>query len=160
MRSHFETPRSITASPPPAAGSAPGVSDDALLRPMDRHLTALGQRLDTYLAAIVRTLAERGVLTGSPHCTDPARRLIGSIVLDCTALRVAARTPADHRRVGARSLGAVHPDRPVPVNLTWDEQMGWSAGRHHDSIRSSRSYGSVRPITAVPTGRPSLRVLR
>jgi hypothetical protein len=34
----------------------------------------------------------------------------------------------------------VHPNRPAPVIVTWDEDMGWCAGLHHDPSRSSRRY--------------------
>lgn len=106
---------------------------------MARHPSALGRHLDTYLAAVARELQARGVLTGTPQRTDPAGRLLGSIVLDCTALRVAAW--AADPAAGEGSLGAaVHPERPAPVVLTWDEELGWYAGLHHDPSTASRRY--------------------
>lgn len=122
------------------------------------------------------------MLTGSPQRSDPAHRLIGSIVLDCTTLRVDAWRP--DQTAGTQSLGgAIHPERPTPVVATWDEDAGWCVGLHHDSIRSSRRYlhpnllpaaravadfvvglalgqplGAAHPI-ALP-GRPRLRLVR
>ena len=149
----------------------------------DRSPGALGRRLDSYLAAVARELRARGVITGTPQRADPAQRLLGSIVLDCTAVRVAAWTPT----AGDRSIGrAIHPDRPAPVVLTWDEELGWCAGLHHDATRSSRRYlhterlpapdvvaefvvglaldespGSVHPPrTTAPDGHSRLRLIR
>jgi Family of unknown function (DUF6292) len=139
-----------------------------LLRAIDRHPSALGRRLDSYLASVARELRDSGIVTGSPQRSDPAHRLIGSIVLDCTALR----------------LGAGASDRPEPVVVTWDESMGWCVGLHHDPTHSSRRYlhpdllplawavaefvvglalgqplGSAHPIATAEPGRPRLRLV-
>lgn len=106
---------------------------------MDRNLGMLGRHLDAYLAAVAGELRARGVITGTPQRTDPAQRLFGSIVLDCTAVRVAAW--AEDPAVGGGSLGgALYPERPAPVVLTWDEELGWCAGLHHDPTSASRCY--------------------
>lgn len=96
--------------------------------------------LDSYLAAVARELQQRGVITGSPRRTDPPQRPLGSIVLDCTAVRVTAWAPADQRSAGRSLGGAVHPERPAPVIVTWDEDLGWCVGLHHDATRSTRRY--------------------
>lgn len=97
--------------------------------------------LDRYLAAVARALRAHGVITGSPLRTDPAQRLLGSIVLDCTAVRVAARRPGPDLPAGEQSLGgAIHPGGPAPVIVTWDEDSGWCVGLHHDPTHSSRRY--------------------
>lgn len=117
----------------PADAHAPDTS-------IDRHPTALGRRLDTYLGAVTRELRDRGVLTGTPQRTGPEHRLIGSIVLDCTSLRIAARTPTGGP-AGRRYPGAsVHPERPAPVIAIWDEHDGWCVGLHHDPSTASRRY--------------------
>lgn len=185
MTSDTETPRTITA---PASGAASNgdARNNALHSAVGSRTTAVGQRLDIYLAAVARALTERGVITGTPQRTDPAKRLIGSIVLDCTALRVAALTPDEDQplRPGSTDRG-VHPRRPGPVNTTWDEQWGWSVGLHHDPTRSSRRYlhpdllptpaevadfvvglalgyplGSARPITAPAAATTRLHLIR
>ncbi len=123
----------------------------------------------------------QGVITGSPQRSDPAQRLIGSIVIDCTALRLASWTPQNPTATPG-SLGAVvPPERPAPVIVTWDEHTGWCVGMHHDPARSSRRYlhpdllpvptavadfvvglavgrllGAPHPIGAAMTGRPQL----
>lgn len=113
---------------------------DALGDAVQRHSAKLGQHLDRYLAAVARELQDRGVITGTPQRTDPAQRLLGSIVLDCTALRVAAWEPIDHHPTRLSLGGAIHPARPIPVVLTWDESIGWCAGLHHGPTSSSRRY--------------------
>lgn len=156
-----------------------GAPTDLLHKAIDGHSTALGRHLDTYLAAVAHELRDHGVLTGSPQRTDPAHRLIGSIVLDCTALRLAAWTPTDQLPADQQSLAdALHPERPAPVVVTWDEHTGWCVGLHDDPTHSSRRYlhpellarpsavaefvvglalgqqlGSVRPITGTAAGR-------
>jgi hypothetical protein len=136
----------------PSDQPAIGPRADLLEQSIDRHPTAIGRRLDLYLAAAAEALRDRGVLTGSPQRTDAAHRLIGSIVLDCTAVRIAAWSPTAHPDPGRRSLGGVvHPGRPAPVIATWDEQEGWSVGLHEDPGRSSRR---TRPsVPAVGGGR-------
>jgi len=100
-----------------------------------------GEGADRYLAAVARALRAHGVITGSPLRTDPAQRLLGSIVLDCTAVRVAARRPVPDLPAGEQSLGgAIHPGGPAPVIVTWDEDSGWCVGLHHDPTHSSRRY--------------------
>ena len=116
-------------------GATPGRvgGPDPLTAAIGRHPTALGQRLDAYLDAVARELRAVGVITGSPQRTDPSGRLIGSIVIDCTALRdVTAKGPA-------------------PVVITWDEVTGWCAGLHDDSASSSRRYlhVSLLPLAVV-----------
>jgi hypothetical protein len=50
-----------------------GAPTDLLQGALDRHPTALGRHLDTYLAAVARELQSNGVLTGAPQRSDPAR---------------------------------------------------------------------------------------
>ncbi|MBC8090617.1 MAG: hypothetical protein H7Y15_01470 [Pseudonocardia sp.] len=108
---------------------------------IDRHPSTLGRRLTTYLDAVACELRARGVLTGTPQHTDLGHRLIGSIVLDCTTLRIAAWTRSEQQHLGRRSLGAaIHPGRPTPVIATWDEHDGWCVGLHHDPSNASRRY--------------------
>ena len=76
-----------------------------LFQAIDRHPCALVRHLDTYLAAVARELQVSGVLTAAPQHSDPAHLLSSSIVLDCTALRLAAWTPPD-QPAGTWSLGA------------------------------------------------------
>jgi hypothetical protein len=161
-----------------------GAPTDLFHEASDRHPTALGRHLDTYLAAVARELQANGVLTGAPQRSNPAHRLIGSIVLDCTALRLAAWTPEDQIS-GAQSLGhALQPERPAPVLASWDEDTGWCVGLHHAPTHSSRLYlhpdllpsprtvadfvvglalgqilGAAHPITPAGLGRPRLRLL-
>jgi Family of unknown function (DUF6292) len=117
-----------------------GAPTDLFHEAIDRHPTDLGRHLDTYLAAVARELQVNGVLIGAPQRSDPAHRLTGSIVLDTTALRLAAWTSQD-RTDGTESLGgALHPERPAPVVATWDEDTGWCVGLHHDPTHSSRRY--------------------
>jgi hypothetical protein len=66
------------------------------------------RHLDTYLAAVARELQVNGVLTAAPQHSDPAQLLSGSIVLDCTALRLPAWTPPD-QPAGTGSIGRPHP---------------------------------------------------
>jgi Family of unknown function (DUF6292) len=118
----------------------PSGTPTALLQAISRHPSALGRHLDNYLASVARELRDSGVITGAPQRSDPTERLIGSIVLDCTALRLAAWAPHDPT-AGTRSLGgALHPERAAPVVVTWDEATGWCVGLHHDPTHSSRRY--------------------
>jgi hypothetical protein len=104
------------------AGLGGGVHGEAI----DRRSSAVGRHLDVYLAAVVRELHMRGVIAAPPQRTDPAQRLLGSIVLDCSAVGVNAGNTRD--------------DQPVPVVVTWDEYAGWCVGLHHDSTHSTRRY--------------------
>ena len=82
-----------------------------------------------------------GATTRGPQRTDPAQRLVGSIVLDCTTLRIAAWRPSQQGPGVRQSVAdAIHPERPTPVVATWDEHDGWCVGLHHDPDRSSRRY--------------------
>jgi hypothetical protein len=161
-----------------------GAPTDLFHEAIDRHPTALGRHLDHYLAAVARELQANGVLTGAPQRSDAAHRLIGSIVLDATAVRLAAWKPEDHSPA-TRSLGhAIRPERPAPVLATWDEDMGWCVGLHHDPTHSSRRYlhpdllpapravanfvvglalgqalGAAQPIALAGPDRPRLRLL-
>jgi Family of unknown function (DUF6292) len=153
---------------PPPRPSLIGLPTD-LLQAIGRHPSALGRHLDNYLASVARELRDSGVVTGPPQRSDPAERLIGSIVLDCTALRPAASTPGD---------------RPTPVVVTWDETAGWCVGLHHDATHASRRYlhpdvlpaarvvadfvvglalghplGSAHSIAGDEPGRPRLRLV-
>jgi hypothetical protein len=126
----------LTGVPADPSGAPTDLFHDAI----DRHPTALGRHLDRYLAAVAAELQANGVLTGAPQRSDPAHRLIGSIVLDCTALRLAAWTP-EQQTAATPSLGhAIKPERPAPVLATWDEDTGWCVGLHHDPTHSSRRY--------------------
>jgi hypothetical protein len=171
----------------PASDAATVAVPDVLGDSIARHPTALGRHLDVYLAAVVRELQARGVITGSPQRTDPSQRLIGSIVVDCTALRAGSRLGNqlldDPEALGAQPRG--HAELPAPVIVTWDEITGWCAGLHHDQTRSSRRYlhpdllpagavvaefvvslaegrsvGAVQPLSATETGRPTLRLVQ
>lgn len=89
---------------------------------------------------MARELRAQGVITGSPQRSDPAHRLVGSIVVDCTALRLAAWPPRD-RNLGTESLGgAVHTERPTPATAAWDEDTGWCVGMHQHPAPSSPRY--------------------
>jgi uncharacterized protein DUF6292 len=170
----------------PASNAATAVPDplgDAIAR----HPTALGRHLDAYLDVVARELRGRGVITGSPQRTEPSQRLIGSIVVDCTAVRAAAS--ADDQSSNGRRTSVVQPlsrhEQPAPVIVMWDEVTGWSAGLHHDPTSSSRRYlhsdllpegaavaefvvslaegrsvGAPQPACAPVTGRPALRLVR
>ena len=183
-RGHGEHPASGTVVALAGVTTDPsGTPTDRRREAIDHHPTALGRRLDSYLEAVARELQDRGVLTGSPQRTDPADRLIGSIVLDCTALRVAAAAPTDPRRADRPSLAAaLHPERPAPAVVTWDEHTGWCVGLHNnDPAQASRRHLSTEVLpppgavadfvvglalgqplgTAHPfEGRPQLRLLR
>jgi hypothetical protein len=161
-----------------------GVPTDLFHAAIDRHPTALGRHLDNYLAAVARELQANGVLTGAPQRSDPTHRLIGSIVLDCTAMRLAAVT-AQAQTPATRSLGrAIHAERPAPVVATWDEDTGWCVELHHDPAHSSRRYlhadhlpaaravadfvvglalghalGAAQPLAPAGLARPRLRLL-
>ena len=147
MTSHRDEPDHTAPAndPPSASATAPS---NVPAHPSDHHRTALGRHLDTYLAGVARELQANGVLTGAPQRSNPAHRLIGSIVLDCTALRLAAWTPEDPIS-GARSLGhAIQPEHPAPVLASWDEDKGWCVGLHHDPAHSSRRYLHPDPLPA------------
>jgi hypothetical protein len=137
--------------PAPAGSPEPDAATDAVPDPLGdairRHPTSLGRHLDVYLDAVARELQARGVLAGPPQRSDPSQRLIGSIVVDCTAMRDTAWTErlsitGQHAPAGQRALGddPVREVHPAPVIVTWDEITGWCAGLHHDSTRSSRRY--------------------
>ena len=119
-------PSRTTASLPFAADrSANGLLVGLLSR--RRSVLQVGH-LDAYVAAVVRELKECGVLTCAPQRTGSPGRAVRSVVLDCTALRIAAAEPAvarPGRRISAG--GAIAADRAGPVCLTWDERDGWSA---------------------------------
>ena len=180
-----DNPASRAVTPLRSLPSDPsGAPTDLLHEAIDRHPTALGRHLDIYLAAVARELQANGVLIGAPQRNDPAHRLIGSIVLDCTALRLAAWRPED-QTPGTRSLGhALQPERPAPVVATWDEDTGWCVGLQHDPAHSSRRYlhpdrlpaarevadfvvglalghalGATHPIAPAGLGRPRLHLL-
>jgi len=139
MKFYTEEPPAISTRPPECA-------DARLAEVMDRHPTALGRHLDSYLGAVARELETRGVLTGRPQRTDPAQRLLGSIVLDCTALRIAAWPPRADQPAHQQSVGAaLHPERPAPTILSWDEVTGWCAG-----CKRSRPV-----LAALPAPRPA-----
>jgi hypothetical protein len=110
---------------------------------------------------VARELQAGGVLTGSPQRTDLSHHVIGSIVLDCTALRLAAWTPDQQKPLNRQSLGgALHPERPAPVLATWDEDAGWCVGLHHDPTNASRPLRvGFRPLTwwmEMRPGRPDV----
>ena len=108
-----DDPASRTVTPLASVPADPsGVPTDQFHAAIDRHPTALGRHLDNYLAAVARELQANGVLTGAPQRSDPAHRLIGSIVLDCTAMRLAAGT-AQAQTPATRSLGRRHPCRAL-----------------------------------------------
>jgi hypothetical protein len=177
------TPVPLLGRTPPEPG---GASTGPLQEAVGRHSSALGRHLDSYLAAVARELQAGGVLTGSPQRTNLSHRLVGSIVLDCTALRLAAWTPDQQKPPDRRPLGgALHPERPAPVLASWDEETGWCVGLHRDPTHSSRRYlhpdllpaaqtvvdfvvglalgqplGADRPLTAPAPGRPQLRLVR
>ncbi|GAA3231614.1 hypothetical protein GCM10017691_25620 [Pseudonocardia petroleophila] len=140
-----------------------------------RHPSAVGGRLDTYLDGVVAALHDRGVRTGAPERTDAADRLVGSVVLDCSAVRTAGpRVPP----VG----GAVGPGQPTPVAAVWDEQEGWSvrlddgSGPRHlrpdllpdagvvadfvVGLALGRCRGADHPVGPPVPGRPHLRLVR
>jgi hypothetical protein len=169
------------ARPRNPAAHPPGLGQEAV----GRHSSALGRHLDSYLAGVARELQAGAVLTGSPQRTNLSHRLVGSIVLDCTALRLAAWTPDQQKPPDRRSLGgALHPERPAPVLASWDEDAGWCVGLHRDPTHSSRRHlhpdllpaaqtvvdfvvglalgqplGADRPLTAPAPGRPQLRLV-
>jgi hypothetical protein len=180
-----DDPASRTVTPLASVPTDPsGVPTDLFHAAIDRHPTALVRHLDSYLAAVARELQANGVLTGAPQRSDPTHRLIGSIVLDCTAMRLAAGT-AQAQAPATRSLcRAIHPERPAPVVATWDEDTGWCVELHHDPAHSSRRYlhgdhlpaaravadfvvglalghalGAAQPIAPVGLGRPRLRLV-
>lgn len=170
----------------PSDAPSTGPPADLVEGSIDRHPTAIGRRLDIHLAAVAEALRDRGIRTGSPRRTDAGHRLIGSIVLDCTAVLSAARNPSAHPDPGRRSLdGVVPPGPPAPVIATWDEQEGWCVGLHEDPTRSSQRYlhadlfpppqhvagfvvelalgtslGSPLPLSRTAPGLPRLRLVR
>jgi hypothetical protein len=121
-------PDAVTTADPARPRALTGVPADPPPAGRDRHPSRLGHRLDNYLAAVIRELNDRGVITGALQRTDPADRLIGSIDLDCTPLDDPSREDD------------IDPARPVPVDAVWDEQEGWSVGLRHSSGRRSRRY--------------------
>ena len=119
-----------------------------LFQAIDRHPCALVRHLDTYLAAVARELQVNGVLTAAPQRSDPAHLLIGSIVLDCTALRLAAWTPPDQTRRN-RVARRRHPSR-APRTRRRD------LGRGHRLVRRA----APRPgplLPPLPAPRPAPR---
>jgi hypothetical protein len=155
-----------------------------VLQAIDRHPSALGRHLDNYLASVAWELRDSGIVTGAPQRSDPALRLIGSIVLDCSALRHKAATP--HVRIVETGTpgGGVHAGWPDPVVVTWDESTGWCVGLHHDPAHSTRRYlhpdvlpsaravaefvvglamgqplGAAHPLAVAEPGRPRLRLV-
>ncbi|MBW0117172.1 hypothetical protein [Pseudonocardia abyssalis] len=165
-------------------GPAPG--GDLAGESAARHPTAVGGRLDAYLGRVVDALREHGVLAGAPQRTDATHRLAGTVVLDCTAVRLAAWHRAARSNPERQSLGgAVHPARPSPVSALWDEQEGWCVELDGDPARPSRCFlhpdllpdaqtvadfvvglalgrtlGAAHPVGSPPPGRPHLRLVR
>ncbi|RZT86819.1 hypothetical protein EV383_3718 [Pseudonocardia sediminis] len=116
---------------------------------MARHPSSLCRHLDEYLEAVARELRSRGVLACPPRRSDPARRLFGSIVLDCTAPLVDDGTGdgggipgGDVPGGGTSPACAPHPGRLTPVVATWDEDHGWCVGLRLDA-HSARRYLST-----------------
>lgn len=158
---------------------------DALAESRGRHPSGLGQCLDSYFAAVAGALQACGVITGPPQRTDSAAHLIGSIVIDCTALSPSTGE-ADTPPPAAQSRGiARHVEHPSPVVVAWDEDHGWAVGLHHDSAHSTRRYlhpdllptptavaefvvglahgqslGDGDPVPATRTGPPHLRLMQ
>lgn len=130
----------VTALPGLTAGPR-GALPDRRQEAADRHPSALGRRLDGYLAAVARELRDQGVRTGEPQRIDPAG-LNGTIALDCTALRVAATeagcSPNSTDRPGRRTVS--REQAPDPVDVVWDEQTGWCVGLRADGTGVSRRY--------------------
>lgn len=180
----LHTERSDTA---PAATNDLGAPTDApVIDVLGHHPTdLLGRHLDTYLAAVARELKVRGVITGSPQRTDPAQQLLGSIVLDCTALRVAAwkprrrtsrpavprrRRPPRTARAGHRDLGRGHglvrraAPRPRPFLAALPAPRPAPHPRRGRRLRRGPSPGPTPrlrpPITTTAHGRPRLRRIR
>jgi hypothetical protein len=125
-----DRPRHLAAVPDGVAGA----------EARDRHPSAaVARRLDTYLAAVADALEAHDVVAGPPQRSDPSSHLVGSIVLDCSAVRSTAgehgraRSPARWSAMDAFRLGS-----PVPVLLAWDEDHGWVVGLRLDDVRSSR----------------------
>lgn len=174
-----DTPRHLEAVP---AGPV-----DALADARERYRSVgLGGHLDTYLAAVAEALQVRGVMAGPPQRSDSASTLIGSIVIDCTAVRPATGAPGPLRPEARQPLGgASHHGHPTPVIVAWDEDHGWIVGLHHDSVNSSRRFlhgdllptptevaefvvglalgqplGATDPVPATGSGPPTLRLLR
>lgn len=116
---------------------------------LSRDRSAVDGLRGDYVAAVVRALTQRGVLTCPPQHTGSAGHLTTSVVIDCTALRVATWESRELRRGPRASLGgALQPDRAGPVAITWDEHTGWSAGMRHVSTGWSFRYLSPNPYPA------------
>jgi hypothetical protein len=154
-----------------SSGSGPD-SPSEVEAARDRHPTALGRQLDTYLAEVAKELQARGVITGPPQRSDPAQRLTGSIELDCLALCHTASSPT------------LRPDRPAPVAVVWDEETGWCAefdGPARSarqflgsdllptptevadfivSLAQGRALDAAPPLAVVPVSPPLLRLVR
>lgn len=177
----------VTVTPIDARAGGQPVPDVILAEESaDRHPTAIGRRLDVYLDTVVEALRDHGVLTGAPQRTDVAQRLVGTVTLDCAAVRIAAWRPTGPSHPERQSLGgAVHPGRPMPVNAVWDEREGWCVEFDDDPVDPTRRFlhpdllpgpqtvadfvvalalgrfdGSSHPIGSPPPGRPHLRVVR
>ena len=168
------------ASEEPVPGAAPGD------RSVDRHLTGIGRRLDTYLESVVEVLRGQGVLAATPQRTGAALRLVGTIALDCTAVRTAAQHPPGGSNPERPSLGsAVRPGCPSPVIAEWREGEGWCVGFDDDPVRPTRRFlhpdllphaqtvgdfvvglalgrilGAAHPIGTAASDRPHLRLVR
>ncbi len=113
-----DRPRHLVAVPDGAA--------DAEAR--DRHPSAgVDRHLDTYFAAVVAELEARGVVAGPPQRSDSLTHMVGSIAVDCTAVR--------------SGVG-----EPVPVILAWDEDHGWVVGLHADAVDSSCRIVDPSPL--------------
>lgn len=114
----------------PAADGEPVPGAAPAERSVDRHPSGIGRRLDTYLGSVVEALRERGVVTGPPQSTGAMLRLVGTIALDCTAVRAAAGHP----------IGGPGPECPSPVIAEWHEGEGWCVGFDDDPARPTRRY--------------------
>lgn len=114
----------------PGAGEEPVPGERSAERSVDRHPSGIGRRLDTYLGSVVEALREQGVVTGAPQSTDVALLLVGTIGLDCAAVRTAAGHPT----------GGPGPERPSPVIAEWQEGEGWCVGFDDDPVRPTRRF--------------------
>ena len=123
----------------------------------------------------MEALRIQGVLTGAPQSTGAALHLVGTIGLDCTAVRTAATHPT----------GGPGPELPSPVIAEWHEGEGWCVGFDDDPARSTRRFlhagllphaqvvadfvvglalgrilGADLPVGAPGSDRPHLRLVR